>query len=191
MAKVEGISLYLFVLVVSKYLFGNADLETFLAISFEDEKEKDEGADQPSYVWEEGINFVELPLKFWTFAWLKQKDLGVGISTCNKVGSNEGLGNSGDIVMVIKFPGHNTLVRLDLILPDVAKGIGTQGGTKSDDVLILQIVFFVVLASGVDCCINHWQYQLKCAESTLSSCKLWVIRAGLVSVICSCASRNS
>ena len=50
MAKVEGISLYLFVLVVSKNLFGDADLETFLAVSFEDKEEKDEGADQSSHI---------------------------------------------------------------------------------------------------------------------------------------------
>ena len=63
MAKVEGISLDLFALVVSKNLFGDADLKTFLAVSFEDEEEKDEGAYQSSHIREESINFVELPLE--------------------------------------------------------------------------------------------------------------------------------
>ena len=37
----EGVSLYLFVLVISEDLFGQTDLETFLAVEFKDEEEKE------------------------------------------------------------------------------------------------------------------------------------------------------
>ena len=143
-ADVVGLGGDLRLLVVEHDLPGEADLVGLLGVGAHDENEPDDGADQSPHVGEVGVQLVEGPLVSHRFGRLPEDNLDIMIGSSLVIG-----GGSHSFRNVHNGLGSNILIReqaevsFNGIFLDIGNSINSQLRTKSEQILVSNVYFFV------------------------------------------------